>query len=63
MVKNHAESIAPMRTTTDECAQLNELSKLNSWDVDYRQVGAGKKKWEVWSVELKDNPKGNLRSF
>jgi AraC family ethanolamine operon transcriptional activator len=42
MMENHAEPIAPTRITTDECAQLNELSKLNGWDVDYRQVGAGK---------------------
>jgi AraC family ethanolamine operon transcriptional activator len=41
-MERHAEPVAPMRIATDECAQLNELSKLNGWDVDYRQVGAGK---------------------
>jgi AraC family ethanolamine operon transcriptional activator len=41
-MEHHAEPIAPMRITTDECAQLSELSKLNGWEADYRQVGAGK---------------------
>jgi AraC family ethanolamine operon transcriptional activator len=42
MMENHAEPIAPTRIATDECAQLNDLSKLNGWDTDYRQAGAGK---------------------
>jgi AraC family ethanolamine operon transcriptional activator len=42
MKGSHAKPIAPMRITTDECAQLNELSKLNGWEADYRQVGGGK---------------------
>jgi AraC family ethanolamine operon transcriptional activator len=42
MIEHHAEPVAPMRIATDECAQLNELSKLNGWETDYRQVGAGK---------------------
>ena len=42
MMENHTELAAPMRITTNECVQLNELSKLNGWDTDYRQIGAGK---------------------
>jgi AraC family ethanolamine operon transcriptional activator len=41
MMRNHAAPAAPMRFATDECAQLNEISSLNGWDTDYRQVGAG----------------------
>jgi AraC family ethanolamine operon transcriptional activator len=41
-MENQAKPTPPMRIATDECAQLNELSKLNGWDADYRQVGAGK---------------------
>jgi AraC family ethanolamine operon transcriptional activator len=36
------DSIATAHVTTNECAQLNDLSKLNGWDADYRQVGAGR---------------------
>jgi AraC family ethanolamine operon transcriptional activator len=42
MSENHAQPITTMRAATDECAQLNELSKLNGWDADYRQIGTGK---------------------
>jgi AraC family ethanolamine operon transcriptional activator len=41
MPENHAQPTALTHIDTDECAQLNEFSKLNGWEADYRQVGAG----------------------
>jgi AraC family ethanolamine operon transcriptional activator len=42
MPVNHAQPTAVTHVDTDECAQINEFSKLNGWDADYRQIGAGK---------------------
>jgi AraC-like DNA-binding protein len=42
MMENHPEPIAQIHIDTDECAQLNGLSKLNGWETDYRQAGGGK---------------------
>jgi len=42
MRENQVEPSTSVSCVIDECAQLNALSKLNDWDTDYRQVGAGK---------------------
>jgi AraC family ethanolamine operon transcriptional activator len=41
MPENHVQPTALTHVDTDECAQINEFSKLNGWDADYRQIGAG----------------------
>ena len=41
-MENHPEPTPSVSIVTDECAQLNALSKLNDWEADYRQAGAGK---------------------
>ena len=42
MMGNNFAPTASMRIATDECAQLNELSRLNDWEADYLQFGTGK---------------------
>ncbi|HDY83926.1 MAG: hypothetical protein DRQ65_05200 [Gammaproteobacteria bacterium] len=47
MMKDKEDLLAPQRFTTDECMELNEVSRLNKdWRTDYQQVGAGK--FKAW---------------
>ncbi|MEP4484190.1 helix-turn-helix domain-containing protein [Marinobacter alexandrii] len=41
MMEAHFEPTTTISIASAECSQLNELSKLNDWETDYRQVGAG----------------------
>lgn len=52
MKKISADSYAPPRFSTTECAELNNLSALCGWQVDYQQQGEGA--FEAW-FELYDS--------
>ncbi len=47
MMKDKEDFLAPRRFTTNECMELNEVSRLNEdWRADYQQLGTGK--FEAW---------------